>query len=60
MPYIVPNDFWGKAQDPPSVVGFDENGRVIGEAAATECTRCPNDFALDTKTPLLTSVDSSS
>lgn len=57
LPYIVPNELNNLIT--PSVVGFSEWGRVIGEAAATEWTRQPNNFCGDVKARLLADSDDS-
>lgn len=54
LPYIVPNELNNLIT--PSVVGFSEWGRVIGEAAATEWARQPSNFCGDVKTRLLNDV----
>lgn len=51
LPYIVPNELNNLIT--PTVVGFSEWGRVIGEAAATEWARQPRNFCGDVKSRLL-------
>lgn len=51
LPYIVPNELNNLIT--PTVVGFSEWGRVIGEAAATEWARQPRNFCGDVKARLL-------